>query len=47
MTLYKESQLKRKKKEELVEILNSFGVDGSFSNKGLIKEILKLQKNEY
>jgi hypothetical protein len=43
MKTYTETQLKRKNKSELMEILNSLGIDGSFSNKGLINRIIELQ----
>lgn len=43
MKIYTETELKRKNKSELMEILNSLGIDGCFSNKGLIKTIIELQ----
>jgi hypothetical protein len=43
MKTYTVTQLKRKNKSQLMEILNSLGKDGCFSNKGLIKEIIELQ----
>ena len=43
MKTYTETQLKRKNKPELCEILSSLGIDGSFSNKGLINKIIELQ----
>lgn len=43
MKTYTETQLKRKNKSELMEILNSLGIDGCYSNKGLINRIIELQ----
>ena len=43
MKIYTETDLKRKNKSELMEILSSFGVDGCYSNKGLINKIIELQ----
>ena len=43
MKTYTETQLKRKNKLQLMEILISLGVDGCYSNKGLINRILELQ----
>jgi len=43
METYTETELKRKNKTKLMEILSSFGVDGCYSNKGLINKILELQ----
>ena len=43
MKIYTETELKRKTKPQLMEILNSLGIDGCFSNKGLINRILELQ----
>ena len=43
MKTYTETQLKRKNKSELMEILNNLGIDGCYSNKGLINKIIELQ----